>query len=136
MKILLLFGLLVFGQVALAQTPGRTKLYFLNSTRSSFNNTFLIRTTLNVPKPIRVDSRSYVLIETDADTLNFIANGQPHPIIVDSGKTYYFVASSDYTSTFSISETSERMFWLTASINETRQTKSYFFDKNGTVQEQ
>ena len=78
---------------------------------------------------------TYVLLETDADTIGLIVGDETHPLPFDTGKTYYFTSAADHYGRLIISEVSERVFWLTASVNSPRKSKStaYFLSKDGAV---
>lgn len=132
MKTLLTISLLLAGQFVVAQTTNRTRFYMLNM-KGRFSTD--IRTTLNRDRPISIDNRTYTLIETDADTIGLVVGNETHPLPFEAGKTYYFTSQVNYFGSLIISEVSERVFWLTANVNNTRKSTRYFLSKDGTLQQ-
>ena len=132
MRTLLLFCLLAGITSAVAQPPMRTRFFVLNL-KVQLN--VPIRTTLNPDKPISIDNRSYALLETDADSIGLLIGNETHALPFEPGKTYYFTMFSDNVNSKIVSEVSERVFWLTANVNNVRRSKVYFLSKSGGVEQ-
>ncbi|QJD80108.1 hypothetical protein [Spirosoma rhododendri] len=152
MKQYAFFGLLTLSVTfAFGQSVLTTKIYLVKS-GSVYSPAVRSYTTLDAGRPIVVRDNAYTVIETDADSLGILPDGQynvspsaddyqsgrpvaPKPTFLtfEKGKTYYFKVGRIYqNSFFDISDLSEQAFKLFVGINQIDKTpRRYFLSKSG-----
>lgn len=121
--LVLLIGCLI-SSILYGQTTPVTRIHFFNGMAGVSAD---IKTTANQLKPITIKSRTWAIFQTTADSLGFMVNNKPYFIHFAPGKQYYFViALGNLAGSHAVvSETSEREFILTASLNSAKGPEEY-----------
>ena len=140
----LLLGLIVFVGKGQSLT---TKIYFAKNGAQTLGP-LEIYTMLNPDQPIIVRNNSYVLLETDADSLGFIKRSpssdadnqfpvsstyKSKPVFIkfERGKSYFFkLGPIVYSQHLDVEEMSERAFWMYVSLNDLGDKQKTYFLSN------
>lgn len=134
MRSLLFLSLFLVAQITLAQTPERTQFYFYNDNVGDYK--LRLQVNPNEISTLTVAFRRYTLIETDADSLSLISDAETHRLPYEKGMTYHFIlqwVSGGFSPT--ITEVSERVFWLKVNFGKAKKPQKYFLSKTGDVQQ-
>lgn len=140
MKLLLFLSLFLVARVTLAQTPVRTQFYFLNGQANGFDYKVSPQVGSGAGMPVYIKGRTYTLITTDADSLSLSTAGEAHRLPYEPGKTYYFAVRTNAQGlgvgySLVLTEVTERIFWLTAQMDNIKKRTEYFLSKTGDVQQ-
>ena len=114
MRIATIIGLLwsIASQLSVGQTLSATRLYI------SSDRNILIRTTLNLDNPVKVNYCT--LLETDLDSLGFIITPSKTVYIhFERGHTYYFRSvggGATVSAQPSLTLSTEQEFWLNVHV--------------------
>ena len=109
-----------------AQSLSSTKIHFLNVMGAM---TAELKTTINPKNPIRIKSRTWIVIRPVSDSLSFIVDNKFYLLHFEPNKQYYFVIRAGYYSSPVITEKSEREFILTATAASARGPEEYILSK-------
>ncbi len=94
-----------------------TRIHLFRSAGMTFFETSLKSQALE--KPIRIPMRTYIMIETLADSLGFISDGKIGFIRFEKGKNYYFrLRRSEGETVSGIDEMSEQAFKMMLLFND------------------
>ena len=110
-----------------AQTTASTKIYILNAS-GGIGKLLRIQPAGATKKTIDIKSSHWAIIQLNADSLGLLTNDKPYFMHFERGKSYYFVAHSDYFPVFLVNELSEREFLLTVHANNSGKPEEYTLD--------
>lgn len=109
-----------------AQNVSSTTLNILNASGAGRPITFQTRTS----QPIVIRPKHWAIIRLiKSDSLTLVTNKQTVSIPFERGKHYYFLASSDYSTTFVVTAKSEQEFLLALQFNNAEKPEEYIGDK-------
>ena len=129
--ITLCFLLAIIASSAIAQTRPRTKVYFFNSAQGGIRGPVILQNPSDKDNPIKLENKTCVSVELVTDSLSLMVNGGTQSIYFAPGQNYYYIVYEDYFPSNLVLEVTERVFWITATLNGSKKLQQYTLGKSG-----